>query len=231
MDMENQSFQKWKDFYLKAEKTSTEQVWPSENLVRMFKGKYISNLDNKYSGKKVIDIGFGSGNNLVFLNNLGLQLYGTEVTQEICDLYSARLNQLNVSALLKQGTNSNIPFEDNTFDYLVSWNVIHYESSEENMIKAIKEYSRVLKPGGRIFISTTGPENSILRNCNTLGNHLYKINRNDTFRKEEVFFYFDNENYIKYYFSKFFNTLKVGRTKTDLFSECLDWFLITGIKR
>jgi ubiquinone/menaquinone biosynthesis C-methylase UbiE len=229
--MENLSFQKWKEFYLNAEQSSTEQLWPCENLVRMFKGKYISDFDKSFSGKKIIEIGFGSGNNLVFFNTLGLKLFGTEVAQEICDNYLARLKSLNINALLKEGTNINIPFEDNSFDYLVSWNVIHYENSEENIMKAIQEYSRVLKPGGRIFISTTGPENSILRNCITLGNHKYEISRNDTFRKEEVYFYFDNENYINYYFSKYFDSLKIGRTKTDLFSECLDWFLITGIKR
>ena len=116
------------------------------------------------------------------------------------------------------------------FDYIVSWNVIHYESTEENMMKAIKEYSRVLKPGGRIFVSTTGPENSILRDCNTLGNHLYEINRKDTFRKGEIYFYFDNEHYVKQYFGIYFGELQIGRSNTNLFTECLDWFLITGLK-
>ncbi|MBA4318480.1 MAG: hypothetical protein C0412_08770 [Flavobacterium sp.] len=230
-EMDDLSFSKWKEFYLKAGETGTEQLWPCENLVRLFKGKYIPDLDKNFSGGKIIDIGFGSGNNLIFFNTLGLKLYGTEVKQEICDNYSLRLKSLNINALLKEGTNTKIPFEDNMFDYLVSWNVIHYENNEASLIHAIEEYTRVLKPGGRIFISTTGPENSILKDCMTLGNHKYKISRNDSFRKGEVYFYFDNENYINYYFSDKFESLKIGRTKTDLFTECLDWFLITGIKR
>ena len=230
MDMKNESFEKWKKFYLDGGQ-NTEQLWPSEVLVRMFKGKYISSLDNDFINKKVIEVGFGSGNNLVFLNTLGLKLYGTEVTSEICSKYTSHLKSLNIHALLKQGTNTQIPFEDNMFDYLVSWNVIHYENCQEDIIKAINEYNRVLKPGGRIFISTTGPDNSILRNCNILGNHKYQIFRNDTFRKGEIYFYFDNEHYINYYFSKQFCNLQIGRTKTDLFSECLDWFIITGTKK
>lgn len=138
---------------------------------------------------------------------------------------------MKIKTELRKGTNDNIPWENNTFDYLVSWNVIHYESSESGMLKAIKEYYRVLKKRGRIFISTTGSENSILKNCDTLGNHIYKIKRDDTFRKEETYFYFDNESYIRFYFSKYFEDIKIGRTKTNLFSECLDWFLITGIKK
>jgi ubiquinone/menaquinone biosynthesis C-methylase UbiE len=229
--MENLAFQKWKEFYLNAGNAGTELLWPCENLIRMFKGKYIPDLDKNYSGKKIIEVGFGSGNNLVFLNTLGLQLYGTEVNQEICDNYSVWLKSLNINASLKEGTNQNIPFEDNYFDYLVSWNVIHYENNEENILKAIGEYCRILKPGGRIFISTTGPENSILRNGIALGNHKYEITRNDTFRQGEVYFYFDNEKYIDFYFSKNFENLNIGRTKTDLFSECLDWLLFTGTKK
>lgn len=54
--MKNQSFQKWEEFYLENERTEGNQLWPSENLVRMFKGKYIDGLTKKYTNKKVIDI-------------------------------------------------------------------------------------------------------------------------------------------------------------------------------
>jgi ubiquinone/menaquinone biosynthesis C-methylase UbiE len=229
--MNNESFEKWKEFYLLSGQNGKELLWPCENLIRLFKGKYISDFERSFENKKLLEVGFGSGNNLNFFNTLGLKLFGTEVSQDICDNYSKKLASLSISAILREGTNTSIPLEDNYFDYLVSWNVIHYENSEENMIKAIKEYSRVLKPGGRFFISTTGPENSILRNSIKISNHLYRITRNDTFREGEIYFYFDDESSINNYFSINFTDIKIGRTKTDLFSECLDWFIITGINR
>ncbi len=128
------------------------------------------------------------------------------------------------------GFNCELPFSDNTFDFLVSWNVIHYENTETNIRRAIKEYRRVIKPGGRFFISTTGPEHMILKDSISLGGHLYEIGRDDDFRKGEVFFYFDSPEYIKHYFSEEFIDVLVGRTHDFLLTDTLDWFIVTGVK-
>ena len=45
-------------------------TWPSETLVRSLKGSYIDGIDKKYKGKRVLDIGFGDGGNLFFLDTL-----------------------------------------------------------------------------------------------------------------------------------------------------------------
>jgi ubiquinone/menaquinone biosynthesis C-methylase UbiE len=227
----NDSFKKWQDFYLTACRSGGEQLHPSENLVRMLKGKYITNFNPDYKGKKIVDIGFGSANNIPLLHNLGLKVYGTEVTKDICKFYHDKLSQLNIDVVLKQGQNTGLPFDDNFFDFLISWNVIHYESDENNMIKAINEYSRILKPGGRFFLSSTGPKHYITEGSESLGPHLYKIKRKDTFRKDEVYFYFDDEQSINYYFSNKFKDIEIGRTTTSLFTKCIDWFLVTGIKK
>ena len=98
------------------------------------------------------------------------------------------------------------------------------------MKNAIEEYRRVLKPGGRFFISTTGPEHLILKDSRTLGAHRYQIGRADDFRKGQVFFYFDAPNYIQHYFAEHFKDVLVGRTHDLLFTATLDWFIITGVK-
>jgi SAM-dependent methyltransferase len=98
------------------------------------------------------------------------------------------------------------------------------------MQASIKEYRRVLKPGGRFFISTTGPEHLILDGAETVGCHLYRIGREDDFRKGSVYFYFDAANYIHYYFDPHFDDVLVGRTHDQLFTATLDWFVITGCK-
>lgn len=227
---EDKSFKLWTDAYKKEIAKGTDLIWPSETLVRLFKGSYIPGLDKNYAGKKVLDVGFGTANNTIFLATLGLKIYGTEVEQEICDMIKDRMKGLGYEADLRVGTNSKMPFKDNEFDFLVSWNVIHYEDSEEKMRSAIKEYARVLKPGGRFFISTTGPEHLILKDSKTLGNHRYQIGRNDDFRKGQVFFYFDAPNYIKQFFGEHFKDVLVGRTHDFLMTETLDWFVITGVK-
>src|SRR5262249_34122909 len=113
---------------------------------------------------------------------------------------------------------------------LVSWNVIHYENSAEAMAAAVREYRRVLKPGGRLFISTTGPEHKILLNPRTVGPHLYQILRPDDHRRGHIFFYFDDEMTIRSFFEPHFEEVLVGRTHDHLFTEILDLFIITGVK-
>ena len=78
------------------------------------------------------------------------------------------LYDIGLESIIEQliyGTNQKIPFDDNMFDALVSWDVLHYEGNDANYHLALKEYQRVLKPGGRLFLSTVAPKSSVLRNA------------------------------------------------------------------
>jgi len=153
-----------------------------------------------------------------------------EVQQDICDLVTGRLSRMGIQAELRRGTNRDIPFPDDYIDCLVSWDVVHYETCDENIRSAIEEYRRVLKPGGRFFLSTVAPNNAILDGAETLGHHRYKIRSEDDFRKGEIFFCFDAPHYIENCFSNGFRDVHVGRTTSDLFKKTIDCFLATGIK-
>src|SRR3990167_2190367 len=212
------------------ESTENEQSYPSETLVRLIKGNYITGERLDIKNKTVLDVGFGDGNNSVFISTLGMQVSGVEVHQTICDRVLNRLNRNGLSADLRVGSNKKLPFADNSFDFLVSWNVLHYEGTEEGITTGIQEYARVLKPGGRFFLSTTGPENLILLNGKTLGNHQYEIRRPGDFRQGHVHFFFDAPNYIEFYFSPHFESLQIGRVEDMMFTEKLDWWLVTGLK-
>lgn len=224
------SFDKWATNYRKWATEGSGLMWPSETLVRLIKGEYIPRLGKTFDGRKVIDIGFGHGNNLIFLGSVGLCLHGTEVRDEICQIVRAKLAHLGYEADLRVGTNRRLPFPDNEFDFLVSWNVVHYEDNELAIREAIAEYHRVLKQGGRFFISTTGPKHKILRDSSKIGKHLYRIGRNDDFRKGEVFFYFDTPGEVKRYLRECFSNVLVGRTCDFLMTETLDYFIATGVK-
>jgi ubiquinone/menaquinone biosynthesis C-methylase UbiE len=228
--MRDDAFNKWSDFHTKLAANTSELLWPSETLVRLFKGNYVPGLDKQYKGRTLLDVGFGNGNNLIFLASLGLTLAGTEVTPEICDMVRGRLQRIGHHADLRVGTNRQLPFPDHSFDFLTSWNVIHYEDTENKVRAAIAEYQRVLKPGGRFFLSTTGPEHKILQNGKTLGGHRYQIGRADDFRKGQVYFYFDAPNDVRMYFGEKFRDVLVGRTHDMLLTETLDWFIVTGVK-
>jgi len=133
-------------------------------------------------------------------------------------------------AELRTGTNRHLPFQDNEFDLLVSWNVIHYENNEAAIREAVSEYYRVLKLRGRFILSTTGPDHMILRNSETLGGHRYRIGQPDDFRRGQVYFYFDAPNYIRFYFGEKFHDILVGRTRDFLMTQTQDYWIVTGMK-
>lgn len=220
----------WTKYYAEARRIGVDLAWPSETLVRLMRGSYIPGLDREYRGKRVLEVGFGSGNNLVFLASLGMEVHGVEVTRQVCAIAQERLGRLGISADLKVGTNRHLPYPDATFDVLVSWNVIHYEDTARKMDAAIREYARVLKPNGRFFLSTTGPEDMILANAETIDCHRYRIGREDDFRRGQVFFYFDAPNYVRMFFERAFQDVVVGRTRDELMTQTLDFFVVSGVK-
>lgn len=220
----------WANAYKKYKNKGEELLYPSETLVRLFKGDYITGKHINFVGKTVIDVGFGNGNNTMFLASMGMNVFGIEIDEKICAQVAEKFRKNDLEADLRVGSNQNIPFDDNTFDFLVSWNVLHYEGEEEKIVNGIKEYNRVLKPGGRLFLSTTGPEHKILNNGVTLGHHKYRIGRPGDFRKGQVHFFFDAPNYIEFYFAPHFSDLQIGRIEDQLFREKLDWWLVTGVK-
>jgi len=221
----------WTGAYYQYFADGTALMFPSETLVRLFKGPYVPNMPTSFKGMRALEVGCGSGNNLMMLASLGMEIAGTETSEEICELTRNFLADRGIKANLKVGLNASLPFDDKSFDFLVSWNVLHYEDTEEKIRKGIKEYARVLKPGGRFFLSTTGPDHKILKDALTLGGHRYKIGRSDDFRKGAVYFYFDAENYIRLYFEHDFDSVMVGRIYDRLFTDTLDWFLVTGVGR
>jgi ubiquinone/menaquinone biosynthesis C-methylase UbiE len=228
--MDKELHRLWAREYQRQAAEGSDAQWPAEPLIRMFKGAYIPGMDREHQGKSVLEVGFGPGANLAFLGGLGLELHGLEVEEDICRRVRGRLDRLGLQADIVTGTQRDIPFPDNRFDYLVSWNVIHYETSEADILAALAEQQRVLKPGGRVFFSTTGPDHAVLRGAEPLGGHCFRIKRADDFRRGRVMFCFETPEYARRCFERYFQSVLLGRVYDDMFTDTLDWFLVTGVK-
>lgn len=199
--------------------------WPNESLVKIINGKYLRKQIKLKKGSKILDIGCGFGNNLLPFNKNSYKLFGTEVSKNITEIASKFLNSVGVNATIKKGFNSSLPFKDNFFDLLISINVLHYENSEKNIIKALKEYKRVLKKNGSLIVFTVGPEHNIFKKSRPLGNHIYEISNWD-FRNGEKYFYFESLKNLEFYFSKFFINIETARVTENLMKKPLDFLVI-----
>lgn len=204
--------------------------YPPEFLVRTFLSKNCPNLkiDHNYKNKCVLDLGCGDGRSMGLLSNLGMNISGTEITREICDAVMLRMSKFGIRADIRVGRNNSLPFEDNSFDYVVASASVYYvdfgTTFEDNMLEIL----RVLKPGGHIIFSMVHPNSYILNGADELLDSYYQI-KNDPLglRNGYIFKVFKDHDHIKRYFSKNFIDISIGCTADNYYGLQQDlWLLV-----
>ncbi len=101
-----------------------------------------------YHGKKVLEVGVGAGTDHLQWARAGAQCFGVDLTDEAIETTTAHLALHGFESNLQRVDAETLPFEDDTFDVVYSWGVIHHSDAPERIIS---EIHRVLKPGGRFI--------------------------------------------------------------------------------
>jgi SAM-dependent methyltransferase len=199
---------------------NTDQVYPVEFVVRTFLGCYPNlRLDrSSYRGAKVLDLGFGDGRNMPLLHNLGFQVSGVEISEEICRLTRLRMKKLGVDAHLVCGSNSHIPFENGTFDFLLACHSCYYVARSETFDDNLHEIARVLRQGGRFVFSLAKADSYILINARPLGNGHYQITSDPYgLRNGSIFRAFASREEIVREFESYFCEFALGLCENDYY--------------
>ena len=218
----------WTKFYLS--KRTDAKTYPNEYVVRIFMGSYPRlNLDkSRYQHQRICDVGCGDGRNLVLFHDLGFEAHGVEISSEIANHTKLRLKQVeNIDANIHVGTNDNIPFEDNYFGYLLSWGACYYMGEKEDFGEYVKEFARVLKPGGHLVLLIPKPTHFIFKGSVTVCPG-YQLIQNDPvgIRNSEIFRMFEDEKEIKKEFAEYFHNFIMGSQEDDCFGEDFHVFLV-----
>lgn len=102
------------------------------------------------SGKRLLELGFGSGLHIPALVRRGAIVSGLEVNETLGAIARENLEARGVTADLKVYDGKRMPFADDTFDYVFATTVLEHVSDIRGVLG---EIGRILKSGGRAYIS------------------------------------------------------------------------------
>ena len=100
-------------------------------------------------GQRVLEVGVGPGTDFVRFARSGAIATGVDLTLHGVELTRRRLALEGLDADVLQADAEHLPFDDDSFDFVYSWGVIHHTDNPE---KAAGELMRVLRPGGRLCV-------------------------------------------------------------------------------
>jgi phosphatidylethanolamine/phosphatidyl-N-methylethanolamine N-methyltransferase len=100
------------------------------------------------SDKHILINGIGSGLDIPYLPD-NARYTGSDITPAMLRIAEKRAANTSLDINLKTADSQKLPFEDNTFDYIVMHLILAVVPASNH---ALQEASRVLKPGGKIYL-------------------------------------------------------------------------------
>lgn len=134
--------------------------WNSNEIVNYFAEKpadpivveRISQInDPQY--KLALDLGCGGGRHSEAMARAGFKVTSADLTPEMLYRTQQRLSNAGLEANAVQMSIESLPFEDESFDVVVSTGVLHQAKSLTDYDKTLGEVSRVLKPNGLLTMN------------------------------------------------------------------------------
>ena len=99
-------------------------------------------------GETILDLGAGVGRHALSLQSVGFKLTALDAAPEGL----AEIDKACTGVTTQLGRMDDLPFENDTFDHVLSWNVI-YHGDETVLLNTISEVRRVLKLGGTFMLT------------------------------------------------------------------------------
>ena len=146
-----QTSEDWKDGFLDIRKS---KIISFINKKRLHSTGFLERIN---TNAKVCDAGCGDLSLLGRLKALGYKnLYGFDIDEELINSSSKNSLSENEFSVIKLGSICQIPFDDESFNAVIIWGILHHIDPKDYKI-VFSEAARVLKPKGEIFIVEPSP--------------------------------------------------------------------------
>jgi SAM-dependent methyltransferase len=99
-------------------------------------------------GRRVLDVGCGTGVDLVRFAQAGAEACGVDVASAAIALARQNAAQRQLPVHLAVADGEDLPFPDGSFDYVFAHGVVQYTADDRALVEQCR---RVLKPGGTAF--------------------------------------------------------------------------------
>jgi len=155
-----------KSWYEKSYKDSgfkAQRRYPNEELLRFLGVNFFNkNIINR-KDIKVLEVGCGSCANLWMIAKEGFNTHGLDLSEESLILGKKILEYWEVDATIRQGSFTNLPYQDNSFNVVVD--VLSMScTNHTNYLRGIDEIYRVLKKDGLFFSYTPNQKSDAFKN-------------------------------------------------------------------
>ncbi|HBX23533.1 MAG TPA: SAM-dependent methyltransferase [Desulfotomaculum sp.] len=104
-----------------------------------------------------LDIGCGTGNYTLLLARSGLRVTGLDISPGMLVRARAKAEEAHLDIKFLQGDAVALPFNDNTFDIVLSVSALEFAPHLET---ALQEAYRVLKSGGQLVVGVLGRDST-----------------------------------------------------------------------
>ncbi len=205
--------------------------YPNEHLVRFMMDWKRSHVWTQNHRPKVLELGFGNITNMLMLHENGFDVEGLEVSRNSVERASAALKKIGIEDSLGVDTYSGpeIPKPENSFDAVIGLQCVYYNLDQN---KFAEECSRILKPGGLLFLSFFSPRHGYMKYIEGQPGSKVRFKNNHPnprlagltlfLYKDELHF---EETYGKYFF------IKTGVDEFDMLPIFQSWYYLRGQKK
>jgi ubiquinone/menaquinone biosynthesis C-methylase UbiE len=117
-----------------------------------------------HGGQRVLDLGCGTGTLAIWAKQRepGIEMAGIDGDPEVLGRARGKASEAGVELDLREAMADELPFEDGTFDRVLSSLLFHHLPREVKE-RAAAEVARVLRPNGELHVADWGPGGPLMR--------------------------------------------------------------------